>query len=140
MNWKRFAFWKARGSATTSVSSPGLSSQQGILLSPLESTQRGAYLPVGELGRRTKRSWWGWLTGRNRRRDGADRMVQGELLLRQVRPVRNDFRDDAVSLSDRRASKLLYETPPSMERRDDQDVAWNRLRNRETRSLVVHGE
>lgn len=68
-------------------------------------------------------------------------MVQGELLLTQVRPVRNDFRDaDPADGVDRARAKVLYETPPTPERRDDQDHAWNRLRNRRTASLVVPGE
>jgi hypothetical protein len=89
--------------------------------------------------RRARRSWFGWLTGRNRRRDGSARLVQGEFLLTQVRPVRNDFREDDEAGSRSRA-KLLYETPPSPERRDDQDHAWNRLRNRRPGSMVVSGD
>lgn len=92
-------------------------------------------------GRRAPRSWFGWLWGRNRRRDRGGSLVQGELLLTQVRPVRNDFRDaDPDPLMTRDRAKVLYETPPTPERRDDQDHAWNRLRNRRTASLVVPGE
>ncbi|MBL9175829.1 MAG: hypothetical protein JNL10_19960 [Verrucomicrobiales bacterium] len=89
--------------------------------------------------RRIRRSWFGWLWGRNRRRDAGARMVQGELLLTQVRPVRNDFRENDDH-GVRARAKVLYETPPAPERRDDQDHAWNRLRNRRTTSLVVSGE
>lgn len=89
--------------------------------------------------RRVRRSWFGWLWGRNRRRDASSRLVQGELLLTQVRPIRNDFRE-TDDHSVRARAKVLYETPPAPERRDDQDHAWNRLRNRRTTSLVVSGE
>jgi len=66
--------------------------------------------------------------------------VQGEFLLTQVRPMRNDFRDAEEGGTSRSRAKVLYETPPSPERRDDQDHAWNRLRNRKPDSLVVSGD
>jgi hypothetical protein len=91
--------------------------------------------------RRLKRTWFGWLLGRNRRRDLNGSLVQGELLLTQVRPVRNDFRDDdAGSGAARARSKVLHETPLIPERRDDQDHAWNRLRNRRVSPHVVGGD
>lgn len=91
--------------------------------------------------RRGRRSWFGWLFGRNRRRDSSAGLVQGELLLTQVRPVRNDFREaDLAEGAARVRSKVLYETPPIPERRDDQDHAWNRLRNRRTSTVVAPGE
>jgi hypothetical protein len=89
---------------------------------------------------RTRASWFGWLWGRNRRRDSAGRWVQGELLLQQVRPVRNDFRDSMAPAESRRRPKVIYETPLMPERRDDQDHAWNRLRNRHPASLQVSSE
>ncbi|MBX3733846.1 MAG: hypothetical protein KF791_14790 [Verrucomicrobiae bacterium] len=94
-------------------------------------------LPASTRSRRPRRSWFGWLFGRNRRRDRGG-LVQGELLLTQVRPVRNDFRDaDALEARSRSRGKVLYETPPLPVARDDQDHAWNRLRNRPRSSLVI---
>jgi hypothetical protein len=115
-----------------------LTPRHDLRLTSLESTVRPEFKPAAGAGTRTSRSWLGWLTGKNRRRESTDRLVQGELLLRQVRPMRNDFRDE--SGGGRRNPKLLYETPPAPERRDDQDHAWNRLRNRRPQSLVVPGE
>jgi hypothetical protein len=83
-----------------------------------------------------KRSWFGWLWGGNRRRDPV-RLVQGELLLQNVRPVRNDLVNDDVALVERRQSKVLYQTPEIASARDDQGHAWNRLRGRKLENLVV---
>ncbi|MBN8248851.1 MAG: hypothetical protein J0L84_15600 [Verrucomicrobia bacterium] len=111
-----------------------------LRLAPGADGLRATASPMTPQGqRRMRRSWFGWLFGRNRRRDGAGRLVQGEFLLTQVRPVRNDFRD-ADDDGGRSRAKLLYETPPSPERRDDQDHAWNRLRNRRPGSMVVSGD
>ena len=83
-----------------------------------------------------RRSWFGWLLGGNRRRENG-RLVQGELLLQNVRPVRNDLRHDDLTLVERRQSKVLYETPATAAARDDQSYAWNRLRGRKLENLVV---
>ncbi|MEN9677679.1 MAG: hypothetical protein RIS76_3575 [Verrucomicrobiota bacterium] len=110
-----------------------------IRLSPAAAGLRATAGP--RFIRRGRRSWFGWLFGRNRRRDSADGLVQGELLLTQVRPVRNDFRDtDLADGAPRARAKVLYETPPTPERRDDQDHAWNRLRNRRPTTVVAPGE
>ena len=68
------------------------------------------------------------------------RLVQGELLLQKVKPVRNDFRDDDSASSPRGKAQVLWETPRQDAPRDDQDHAWNRLRNRRTESLVVKAD
>jgi len=85
------------------------------------------------------RSWLGWLFGGNRRRETGP-LVQGELLLQNVRPIRNDLRNDDVALVERRQTKVLYETPPATSTRDDQGHAWNRLRGRRLEKLVVKGD
>lgn len=140
MNWSRLKFWKR--SSPFAGGDPvalELTPRHEIRLTSLESTVRPEFKPAASAGARASRNWLGWLTGRNRRRESMDRLVQGELLLRQVRPMRNDFREDSRE-SGRRNPKVLYETPPAPERRDDQDHAWNRLRNRRPQSLVVPGE
>lgn len=98
---------------------------------------RATAAPKAQANRRVRRSWFGWIFGRNRRRDSSGRLVQGEFLLTQVRPVRNDFRDAEDEGASRSRGKVLYETPPTPERRDDQDHAWNRLRNRRPGSMVI---
>jgi len=117
-----------------------ITDRREIRLATLEPTERAEFRPAGRSSSRARWSWLGWLTGRNRRREGANRLVQGELLLRQVRPLRNDFREETGEPMGRRNAKLLYETPPAPERRDDQDHAWNRLRNRRPQSVVAPGE
>lgn len=87
--------------------------------------------------RPTRRSLLGVLLGKNRRRgESAPRMVQGELALKSVRPVRNDLRDDDVALVERRASRVIWETPVAATASDDQDLAWNRLRGRRERTVA----
>ena len=83
-----------------------------------------------------RRSWFGWLLGRNRRRDGGP-LVQGELLLQNVKPLRNSLRDDDVALVERRQSKVIWESPVAKATCDDQELAWNRLRGRRLENLVV---
>ena len=83
-----------------------------------------------------RRSWFGWLLGRNRRREGGA-LVQGELLLQNVKPVRNSLRDDDVALVERRQSKVIWESPVAKATCDDQELAWNRLRGRRLENLVV---
>lgn len=139
MNWK---FWKRPSPFAGPVAVPlQLTAQQEIRLGasesgPSSSGGRPAARPSG----RPRRSWLGWLTGKNRRRENPARLVQGELLLRQVRPLRNDFREDPGEAAGRRSFKVLHETPPLPERRDDQDHAWNRLRNRRPASQVVSAD
>jgi len=111
-----------------------------LCLTPGAEGLRATAAPMVQTNRRVRRSWFGWIFGRNRRRDGSGRLVQGEFLLTQVRPVRNDFRDAEHDGASRSRGKVLYETPPAPERRDDQDHAWNRLRNRRPGSLVVSGD
>jgi hypothetical protein len=149
MNWTNLLKLPGRGSFKATRSSP-FSAPAGApppSLIPKEELQlapdgHGLMATVETLGsHRPRRSWFGWLLGRNRRRDAGARFVQGELLLQNVRPLRNDFRDEAAPpVSVRLKAKVLYETPPTPERRDDQDHAWNRLRNRRPASLVVKGE
>lgn len=83
-----------------------------------------------------KRSWFGWLIGGNRRRESGP-LVQGELLLQNVRPLRNNLREDDVALVERRQPKLIWETPAAGAPPDDQGHAWNRLRGRQLDRLVV---
>lgn len=120
---------------------PAMGRPAELRLAPGSDGLRATASPMApQVQRRARRSWFGWLTGRNRRRDGSGRLVQGEFLLTQVRPVRNDFRDADDPGEGRSRAKLLYETPPSPQRRDDQDHAWNRLRNRRPGSMVVSGD
>ncbi len=95
-----------------------------------------AALPKPPASSRRRQSWFGWLFGNSRRHESV-RLVQGELLLQQVKPVRNDFRDDDHPAPARAKPRVLWETPRQDAPRDDQDHAWNRLRNRRTDSLVV---
>ncbi len=83
-----------------------------------------------------RRSWFGWMFGRNRRREGGP-LVQGELLLQNVKPVRNTLRGDDVALVERRQSKVIWESPVAQAASDDQELAWNRLRGRRLENLVV---
>ncbi len=84
----------------------------------------------------TRRSWFGWLFGGNRRREIGP-LVQGELSLQNVRPLRNTLRDDDIALVERRQSKVIWETPAAGTTRKDQGHAWNRLRGRRLDKLVV---
>lgn len=83
-----------------------------------------------------RRSWFGWMFGKNRRREGGP-LVQGELLLQNVKPVRNSLRDDDVALVERRQSKVIWESPVAKVTNDNQELAWNRLRGRRMENLVV---
>ena len=85
---------------------------------------------------KARRSWFGWLFGGNRRREIGP-LVQGELSLQNVRPLRNTLRDDDIALVERRQSKVIWETPAAGTTRDDQGHAWNRLRGRRLDKLVV---
>lgn len=88
---------------------------------------------------RARRSLFGWLLGENRRRESV-RLVQGELRLQNVRPIRNDFRDEEPASVGRPKPVVLHETPRPEARPDDQDYAWNRLRGRRPESLVVKAD
>lgn len=90
--------------------------------------------------RERRRSWFGWLFGNSRRKEKSVRLVQGELILQRVKPLRNDFRDDENASAPRGKAQVLWETPRQDAPRDDQDHAWNRLRNRRTDSLVVKAD
>ena len=85
---------------------------------------------------KARRSWFGWLFGGNRRREIGP-LVQGELSLQNVRPLRNTLRDDDIALVERRQSKVIWETPGAGTTRNDQGHAWNRLRGRRLDKLVV---
>jgi hypothetical protein len=98
----------------------------------------GPALPAAPRERR--QSWFGWLFGNSRRKGKSVRLVQGELLLQKVKPVRNDFRDDELASSPRGKALVLWETPRQDAPRSHQDHAWNRLRNRRTDSLVVKAD
>ncbi len=93
---------------------------------------------IPAVGRRRRQSWFGWLFGNSRRKDDV-RLVQGELLLHRVKPIRNDFRDDSPTQT-RAKSHVLWETPRQDAPRDDQDHAWNRLRNRRSEAHVVKAD
>jgi hypothetical protein len=90
--------------------------------------------------RERQRSWFGWLFGNSRRREKSVRLVQGELILQKVKPMRNDFREDEAASAPRGKAQVLWETPRQDAPRDDQDHAWNRLRNRRAESLVVKAD
>ncbi|MCW5557710.1 MAG: hypothetical protein KIT22_07750 [Verrucomicrobiae bacterium] len=131
---------EAASTAPAQPHAPALARPAELRLTPGADGLRALAAPVAQGNRRVRRSWFGWIFGRNRRRDGSARLVQGEFLLTQVRPVRNDFRDTEGEDASRLRGKVLYETPPAPQRRDDQDHAWNRLRNRRPGSLVVSGD
>lgn len=65
-------------------------------------------------------------------RSPSRNMVQGELQLPAVTPVRNDLVEDDVELvRRRRETRLLHETrPPGAGGTHDPELAVNRLRNR----------
>ena len=81
----------------------------------------------------------GWVGGRNRKRDSVRNLVPRDVLLRQVRPVRNGLEEETVGKG-WRSSLLLHESARIPVRSDDQDNAWNRLRNRRQKTLVVSGD
>ena len=81
----------------------------------------------------------GWLGGRNRKRDSVRSLVPRDVLLRQVRPIRNGLEEESGGKG-RRQSLLLHESARMPVRSDDQDNAWNRLRNRRQRTLVASGD
>ena len=82
----------------------------------------------------------GVLLGQNRRRDSRARMVQGEFRLRDVTPVRNELREDDIAVIERRTSRVIWETPVTDRQRDDQDLAWNRLRERRRAPVLVQSD
>jgi hypothetical protein len=82
----------------------------------------------------------GWLGGRNRKRDSARGLVPRDVLLRQVRPIRSSLEEESGGKGGRRPSVLLHESARVPVRSDDQDNAWNRLRNRRQKTLVVSGD
>lgn len=82
----------------------------------------------------------GVLLGQNRRRDSRARMVQGEFRLRDVQPVRNELREDDIAVIERRTSRVIWETPVVERQRDDQDLAWSRLRERRRASVLVQSD
>ena len=82
----------------------------------------------------------GWLGGRNRKRDSARSLVPRDVLLRQVRPIRSSLEEESGGKGGRRPSVLLHESARVPVRSDDQDNAWNRLRNRRQKTLVVSGD
>ncbi len=87
-----------------------------------------------------QRSWVGVLLGQNRRRDDRARMVQGEFRLRDVKPIRNELREDDIAVIERRTSRVIWETPVADRQRDDQDLAWNRLRERRRAPVLVQSD
>ena len=104
-------------------------------LDPLSGVSASAARPMSLLPK-ARRSWFGWLFGGNRRRETGP-LVQGELSLQNVRPLRNTLRDDDIALVERRQSKVIWETPAAGTTRNDQGHAWNRLRGRRLDKLVV---
>lgn len=112
-------------------------------VAPPHQTELNASLPEARPApsrpaRRAGRSWFGWLFGNSRRTEPA-RLIQTELLLQKVKPVRNDFRDEAPAGA-RPKPTVLWETPAKEAPSDDQHHAWNRLRNRRPASMVVNAE
>lgn len=91
------------------------------------------------LVRRTVSALIGWLGGRNRKRESSRSLVPRDVLLRQVRPIRNDLGEESVSRRTR-SSRLLHESARVPVQADDQDHAWNRLRNRRQSTLVASGD
>ena len=87
-----------------------------------------------------QRSWIGVLLGQNRRRDSRAQMVQGEFRLRDVQPVRNELREDDIAVIERRTSRVIWETPVIERQRDDQDLAWSRLRERRRAPVLVQSD
>ena len=69
-------------------------------------------------------------------------LVQGELQLPAVTPVRNDLAEDDVELvRRRRESRLLHETrPPGAGGTHDPELAVNRLRNRPSAASRLVGQ
>jgi len=69
-------------------------------------------------------------------------LIQGELQLPAVTPVRNDLAEDDVELvRRRRESRLLHETrPPGAGGTHDPELAVNRLRNRASAASRLVGQ
>jgi hypothetical protein len=67
-------------------------------------------------------------------------MVQGEFRLRDVQPVRNELREDDIAVIERRTSRVIWETPVIERQRDDQDLAWSRLRERRRAPVLVQSD
>ncbi len=67
-------------------------------------------------------------------------MVQGEFRLRDVQPVRNELREDDIAVIERRSSRVIWETPVIERQRDDQDLAWSRLRERRRAPVLVQSD
>ena len=126
----------ARGDslAGTGVGSPDAASREAIGVAAARSVLPG--MRAMSPSTPARRSWFGWMFGRNRRREGGP-LVQGEFLLQNVKPVRNSLRDDDVALVERRQSKVIWESPVAKAASDDQELAWNRLRGRRLENLVV---
>ncbi len=123
---------------TDPVAGP-VANHTSVLGAPADKVPTAPGTPsIGATRRETKarRSWFGWLFGGNRRRETGP-LVQGELSLQNVRPLRNTLRDDDIALVERRQSKVIWETPAAGTTRNDQDHAWNRLRGRRLDKLVV---
>lgn len=90
--------------------------------------------------RSPQRSWLGLFLGQNRRRDTSPRLVQGEFRLRDLKPVRNELRDDDIAVIERRTARVIWETPVAERPCDDQDMAWNRLRERRREPALIHSD
>lgn len=139
MNWSNLL---SRGGRLTARVNPfGRSTTDAVPRQQPELAVASSPAPVTPPPARTprvRRSWFGWLFGNSRRHDHG-RLVQAELLLQNVKPVRNDFRDESAQAS-RSRPMVLWETPVNQAPRDDQDHAWNRLRNRKPASLVVNAD
>ncbi len=116
---------------------PGLPPAPATATAP--SLTRGIILDR-HTARTMPRSWLGLFLGQNRRRDAGPRLVQGEFRLRDVRPVRNELREDDIAVIERRTSRVIWETPVAERPRDDQDLAWNRLRERRREHALVHSD
>lgn len=148
MNWK--LFWPFSGSRSLGTVTPtavqktlfGTGPMSGLSTlptsAPLSSPSTSTSSSVRPRPSRAQpRSWLGIFLGQNRRRDTAPRLVQGEFRLRDVKPIRNELSDDDVRLIERRPARVIWETPVADRPRDDQDLAWNRLRARRREHLVV---
>ncbi len=124
------------------------SSRRGHSLSNLSATPRLGGLggvPLGSvkaLPETLARRFFSFENQRLQNRTPGQSLVQGELQLPAVTPVRNDLAEDDVELvRRRRESRLLHETrPPGAGGTHDPELAVNRLRNRPSAASRLVGQ
>jgi hypothetical protein len=100
-------------------------------LSPLHTTSGLGGVPIGSVKALPETLARRFFSFENQRLP-ARNLIQGELQLPAVTPVRNDLVEDDVELvRRRRETRLLHETrPPGAGGTHDPELAVNRLRNR----------